>query len=87
MFVDPLEGLRDLLLVFLAFKNFLPRCPLRHLDEFEHVIDEYPAQYQKKKVHDVAIERTQKSFLSSSLVLPRPHLPTPYSQQRGVPQF
>jgi hypothetical protein len=43
MLVDPLEGLRDLLLVFLTLQNFLPCRPLRHLHEFEHVIDEYPA--------------------------------------------
>ena len=43
MFVDPLEGVFDLLLVFFALQNFLPRCPLRHLAEFKHVIDEYPA--------------------------------------------
>ena len=28
MFVDPLEGLCDLLLVFFTLQNFLPRRPL-----------------------------------------------------------
>ena len=50
MFVDPLEGLCDLLPVLFAFQNFLPRRPLRHLAEFEHVINECPAQYQNRKV-------------------------------------
>ena len=48
MFVDPLEGLRDLLLVFFALQDFLPRRPLRHLTEFEYVINEHPAQYQNR---------------------------------------
>ena len=43
MFIDPLEGLFDLLLVFFALHNFLPRRFLGHFAEFEHVIDEYPA--------------------------------------------
>ena len=43
MFVDPLKGVFDLLLVFFALQNFFPRRPLRHLAEFKHVIDEYPA--------------------------------------------
>jgi hypothetical protein len=49
MIVDPLEGLSDLLLVFFAIKNFLPRCFLRYLPEFEHVSDEYPAQISEPK--------------------------------------
>jgi hypothetical protein len=39
MFVDPLEGLCDLLLVFFAFQNLLPRCPFWHLAG--QFIDEY----------------------------------------------
>ena len=50
MFVDPLENLCDLLLVFFALQDLLPRRPLRHLAEFEHVINEYPAQYQNRNV-------------------------------------
>ena len=50
MFVDPLEGLCDLLLVFFALQNSLPRRPLRHLAEFEHTINENPAQYQNRNV-------------------------------------
>jgi hypothetical protein len=46
MFVDPLEGLRNLLFVFFALQNFLPRRPLQHFAEFENIIDQYPAQYQ-----------------------------------------
>ena len=46
MFVDPFEGPCDLLLVFFALENFLPRRPLRHLTEFEYVFNKYPAQYQ-----------------------------------------
>ena len=48
MFVDPLEGLCDLLLVFFALQDFLPRRPLRHFAEFEHVLNEHPAQYQNR---------------------------------------
>ena len=40
IFVDPLEYLCDLLLVFFALQNFLPSCPLRHITEFEHIINE-----------------------------------------------
>ena len=50
MFVDLLEGLCDFLLVLFALQNCLPRRPLRHLTEFEHVINEYPAQYQNRDV-------------------------------------
>ena len=50
MFIDPLENLRDLLLVFFTLQNSLPRRPLRHLSEFEHVINEYPAKYQNRNV-------------------------------------
>ena len=50
MFVDPLEGLCDLLLVFFVLQNSLPRRPLRHLAEFEHTINENPAQYQNRNV-------------------------------------
>ena len=42
VFVDVLEGLFNLLLVFFILQNSLPRYPLRHLVEFEHFIDEYP---------------------------------------------
>ena len=49
MFIDPLENLCDLLLVFFTLQNSLPRRPLRHLAEFDDVIDEYPAQYQNQK--------------------------------------
>jgi hypothetical protein len=87
MLVNALEGLRDLLLVFFALQNFLPRRSLRHLAEFEHVINEYPAQYQNRNVHGGSIELTQQSALFSLLVLPRPRPSTPYSQLRGVPQF
>ena len=48
MFVDPREDLCDLLLVFFVLQDFFPRRPLRHLAEFEHVINEYPAQYQNQ---------------------------------------
>ena len=50
MFVDPVEDLCDLLRVFFTLQNFLPRRPLRHLAEFEHVINEYPAQYQNRNI-------------------------------------
>jgi hypothetical protein len=86
MFVNPLEGLCDLPLVFFALQSFLPRRSLRHLAQFEHVINEYPAQCQNRMFTN-SIERTRQSALSSPLVLPRPRPPTPYSQQRGVPQF
>ena len=58
MFVDPLEDLCELLLFFFAFQNFLPRCPVRHHVEFEQVIDEDPAQYQNRDVHELTFERT-----------------------------
>ena len=50
MFVDPLENLCDLLLIFFVLQNLLPRRPLQHLAEYEHVINEYPAQYQNRHV-------------------------------------
>ena len=62
MFVDPLEDLCDLLLVFFAFQNFLPRRPIRHLDEFKHVINEYPAQYQNRNIHEVALSARKKAL-------------------------
>ena len=60
MFVDPLEGLCDLLLVFFAFQNFLPRFPLRHLAEFEYVINEYSAKCQNRNVHEIAMSAPSK---------------------------
>ena len=50
MFVDPLEGLFDLLLVFFVLQNLLPRRPLQHLAEFEHVVNQYPARYQNRNI-------------------------------------
>ena len=50
MFIDLLENLCDRLLVFFAFQNFLPCRPLRHLTEFEHVINENSAKYQNRNV-------------------------------------
>ena len=43
MFIDPFEDLCDLRLIFFVLQNPLPRRPLRHLVEFNHVINEYPA--------------------------------------------
>ena len=86
MFVDLAENLCNLLLVFFALQNFLPRRPLRHLTKFEHVIKKYPAQYQNWNVQS-SIERTQQIVLSFPLILPRLRSSTPYSQRRGVPQF
>ena len=62
MFVDSLEDLRNLLLVFIALQNFLPCRPLRHLTEFEHVIDECPAQYQNRNVDEIALSAPSKVF-------------------------
>ena len=62
MFVDSLEDLRNLLLVFIALQNFLPCRPLRHLTEFEHVIDECPAKYQNRNVHEVALSAPSKAL-------------------------
>ena len=39
MFIDSLERLLDLLLVFFALQNFLPSRPLQHLAELEHVVN------------------------------------------------
>ena len=50
IFVDPLEGLFDLLLVFFALQNFLPRRPLQHLAELERVVNQYPARYQNLNI-------------------------------------
>ena len=50
MFVDPVEDLCDLLHVFFTLQNFLPRRPLRHIAEFEHVVNEYPEQYQNRNI-------------------------------------
>ena len=54
MFIDLIKNLYDLLLVFFALQNFLPRRPLRHLTEFKHVINKHPVQYQNRNVHEVA---------------------------------
>ena len=62
MFINLLENLCDRFLVFFALQNFLPRRPLRHLTEFEHVIDEYTAQYQNRYVHDVALSAPRKAL-------------------------
>ena len=62
MFVDLLEGLYDLLLVFFVLQNSLPRRPLRHLTELEHVISEYPAQYQNRNVHEVTLSAPSKAL-------------------------
>ena len=62
MFIDQLEGLRNLLLVFFTLQNFLPRRPLRHLGQFEHVFIKYPAQYQNRNVHEVALSSPSKAF-------------------------
>jgi hypothetical protein len=66
MLVNALEGLRDLFLVLFALQNFLPRRSLRHLAEFEHVINEYPAQYQNRNVHGVALSSPSKVLYSLS---------------------
>ena len=50
MVVDPLKGLFNLLLVFFALHNLLPRRPLRHFAEFKQIIIEYPAQYQNQNI-------------------------------------
>ena len=50
MFIDSLERLLDLLLVFFALQNFLPSRPLQHLVEFEHIINQYPARYQNQNI-------------------------------------
>ena len=62
MFIDLLENICDRLLVFFALQNFLPRRPLRHLTEFEHVINKYPVQYQNRNVHEVTLSAPSKSF-------------------------
>ena len=62
LFIDLLENLCDLLLVFFALQNFLPRRPLRHLTEFEYVINKYPAQYQNRNVHELALSAPSKAF-------------------------
>ena len=62
MFINLLKNLFDLLLVFFALQNFLPRRPLPHLTEFEHVINKHPAQYQYRNVHEVALYSPSKSF-------------------------
>ena len=62
MFIDLLEDICDRLLVFFALQNFLPRCPLRHLTEFENAINKHPAQYQNRNVHEVALSAPRKSF-------------------------
>ena len=52
----------DLFLVFFALQNFLPRRPLRHLTEFEHVINEYPAKYQNRNVHEMTLSAPSKAI-------------------------
>ena len=55
MFINLLKNLSDLLLVFFDLQNFLPSRPLRHLIEIEHVINKYPAKYQNRNVHEIAL--------------------------------
>ena len=86
-FIDLLENLCDCLLVFFALQNFLPRRSLPHLTEFEHVINKHPTQCQLPKCSRDRIELTQQIVLSFPLTLPRLRSSTPYSEQRGVPQF
>ena len=62
LFINLLKNLSDLLLVFFALQNFLPCRPLRHLTEFEHVIDECPAKYQNRNVHEVALSAPSKAL-------------------------
>jgi len=62
MFVDPLEDLCDPRLVFFILQNPLPRRPLRHLVEFDDIIDEYPAQYQNRKCSAVALSAPSKAL-------------------------
>ena len=62
MFIDLLKNFSDLLLVFFALQNFLPRRPLRHLTEFEYVINKYPVQYENGNVHEIALSAPGKSF-------------------------
>jgi hypothetical protein len=42
MFVDPREDLCDPRLVCFTLQNPVPPSPLRHLVEFDHIINEYP---------------------------------------------
>jgi hypothetical protein len=62
MFIDPLEGPCNLLLVFFALQNSLPCRHLRHLVEFEHVINEYPAQNQNRNVQKLALSAPSKAL-------------------------
>ena len=62
MFINLLKNLSDLLLVFFALQNFLPRRPRRHLTEFKHVINKYPAQCQSQNVHEVEMSVPSKTF-------------------------
>ena len=62
MFINLSKNLSDLLLVFFALQNFLPHRPLRHLTEFKHVVNKYPAQYQNRNVHGIALSAPSKSF-------------------------
>ena len=50
VFVNLLEDLLNLDLVFFVLQNSLPCRPLRHLAEFEHFVDEYPARYQNRNI-------------------------------------
>ena len=46
VFVDVLEGLFNLRLVFFILQNSLPCRLLQHLVEFKHFINEDPVRYQ-----------------------------------------
>ena len=62
LFIDLLEGVCDLLLVFFVLQKFLPCRPPRHLAKFEHVINKYPTQYQNRNVHEIALNAPSKAF-------------------------
>ena len=62
LFINLLKNLSDLILVFFTLQNFLPCRPLRHLIEFEHVINKYPTQYQNRNVHEIALNAPSKAF-------------------------
>jgi len=62
VFFNLLENFLDLDLVFFTLQNSLPLFTLRHLVEFKHFVDEYPAGPSEPKYLEVALDTPGETF-------------------------
>ena len=62
MFVNPLENILDLDLVFFTLQDSLPLFTLRHLVEFKHFVDEYPEGPSEPKYLELALGTPGETF-------------------------